>query len=111
MQRFQVKPDEPDKEAPYIGKNIQATRSAYGLDDTDVTTYDAKTSARADAAAAPTPRRCPASGWSTRSWCSSTFEQLQQVRGYYSVPAVLDVDRYKIDGQERDVVVAARELT
>ena len=37
MQRFQVKPDEPDKEASYIQKNIQATRSAFGLEDTTVT--------------------------------------------------------------------------
>ena len=46
MQRFQVKPDEPDKEAPYIGKNIQATRSAFGLEDTTVSEYDAQTSSR-----------------------------------------------------------------
>ena len=32
------------------------------------------------------------------------------MRGYYSVPAVLDVDRYEIDGKERDMVVAAREM-
>ena len=43
MQRFQVKPDEPDKEAPYIQKNIQATRSAFGLEDTTVTEYNAQT--------------------------------------------------------------------
>ena len=33
VQQFQVKPDEPDKEAPYIEKNIDATRAAYGIDD------------------------------------------------------------------------------
>jgi uncharacterized membrane protein (UPF0182 family) len=32
------------------------------------------------------------------------------VRGYYSVPTVLDVDHYPINGEQRDVVVAAREL-
>jgi uncharacterized membrane protein (UPF0182 family) len=42
---------------------------------------------------------------------SETFNQLQQVRGYYSVPGVLDVDRYLIDGRERDLVVAAREIS
>src|SRR4051794_27740980 len=36
MQRFQVKPDEPDKEASFIGKNIQATRAAFDLEDTAV---------------------------------------------------------------------------
>ena len=39
-----------------------------------------------------------------------TFEQRQQVRGYYSVAPVLDVDNYEINGQERDVVLAVREL-
>src|SRR6478735_4656262 len=109
MQRFQVKPDEPDKEATYIGKNIQATRSAFGLDDTTISEYDAKTQLsrtqlQTDAASLPGIRLVDP------QLVSSTFDQLQQVRGYYSVPAVLDVDRYPIDGKERDVVVAAREL-
>ena len=39
-----------------------------------------------------------------------TFEQKQQVRGYYSTAPVLDVDRYDIDGQERDLVLGVREL-
>ena len=39
-----------------------------------------------------------------------TFEQLQQVRGYYSFPDSLDIDRYTLGGKETDVVVAAREL-
>lgn len=39
-----------------------------------------------------------------------TFEQLQQVRGFYTFPNVLDVDRYEIDGKKTDTVVAAREI-
>ena len=39
-----------------------------------------------------------------------TYEQLQQVRGYYSFAPVLDVDRYKINGTMTDVVIAAREM-
>ncbi len=109
VQRFQVKPDEPDKEASYIAKNIQYTRSAFGLDDTTVSEYDAQTKLsqtqlRADAASLPGIRLVDP------QLVSDTFEQLQQVRGYYSVPGVLDVDRYQINGQERDVVVAAREM-
>ena len=75
-----------------------------------VSEYDAKTALSQPAAADRRRLACPASAWSTRSSVSATFDQLQQVRGYYSVPAVLDVDRYPIDGKERDVVVAAREL-
>jgi uncharacterized protein len=41
---------------------------------------------------------------------SQAFEQLQQVRGYYSVASVLDVDRYEIDGETRDTVLGVREL-
>ncbi|RNM15122.1 UPF0182 family protein [Nocardioides pocheonensis] len=109
VQRFQVKPDEPDKEASYIKHNIAATRAAYDLDATAVTPYTAKTSLdasqlSADAASLPGIRLLDP------SLVSSTFDQLQQVRGYYNVPAVLDVDRYQVDGQERDMVVAAREL-
>ncbi len=109
MQRFQVKPDEPDKEASYIAKNIGATRTAFGLDGATVTEYDAKTELsqaqlNTDAASLPGIRLVDP------QLVSETFEQLQQVRGYYSVPSVLDVDRYPINGQERDVVVAAREM-
>ena len=109
MQRFQVTPSEADKEAPYIAKNIQATRSAFGLDDTGVSDYDAQiklsqAQLNTDAASLPGIRLVDP------QLVSDTFEQLQQVRGYYSVPAVLDVDRYPIGGQERDVVIAAREV-
>jgi len=110
VQKFQVKPDEPDKESSYIAKNIAATRSAFDLDDTTKPTeYDAtsklsSTQLRADAASLPGIRLLDP------SLVNDTFEQLQQVRGYYSVPGVLDVDRYLVDGKERDMVVAAREL-
>ncbi|MBV9830797.1 MAG: UPF0182 family protein, partial [Marmoricola sp.] len=109
MQRFQVKPDEPDKEAVYIGKNIQATRTAYGLEDTSVSEYKANTTLsaaqlNADASSKPGIRLLDP------ELVSSTFDQLQQVRGYYSVPNVLDVDHYVVNGKQRDMVVAAREL-
>ena len=38
------------------------------------------------------------------------FEQNQQVRGYYSVADVLDVDHYKINGADRALVLGVREL-
>jgi uncharacterized membrane protein (UPF0182 family) len=44
MQSFQVKPSEPDKEGPYIARNIDATRSAYDVAHTKVESYTAKTS-------------------------------------------------------------------
>ena len=38
------------------------------------------------------------------------FEQLEQFRQYYQFPAALDVDRYEIDGETRDTVVAVRDV-
>ncbi len=109
VQSFDVKPDEPDKERPYIQYNITATRDAYGVANTEIYDYSAKTSAeagqlKADAAAVPGIRLIDP------SMVRDTYEQLQQVRGYYSFAPVLDVDRYMIDGQETDVVIAAREM-
>ncbi len=107
--QFQVRPSEPDKEAPYLTQNIQATRAAYDVSDVNETQYDANVSVtptqlKADAESLPgirllDPQRV-----------SDTFEQLQQVRGYYSVAPVLDVDRYPINGHQRDLVLAVREL-
>ena len=109
VQQFQVSPSEPEKEAPYIARNIEATRAAYDIDDVVVTPYDANVSLsvdqlRADAESLPGIRLMDP------SVVSDTFEQLQQVRGYYSVPNVLDVDRYPVNGEMRDIVVAPREI-
>jgi len=111
VQQFQVNPSEPDKEGPYIARNIEGTRAAYGIDDenVEVTQYDANVSLspdqlKADAESIPGIRLLDP------ALVSATFENLQQVRGYYRVPAVLDVDRYSVNGETRDMVVAVREL-
>ncbi|MDR2931277.1 MAG: UPF0182 family protein [Propionibacteriaceae bacterium] len=109
VQSFTVNPTEPDKERPYMQMNIAATREAYGVQDVQVADYSAVTSASAgqlmsDAEALPGIRLIDP------QMVQDTFEQLQQVRGYYTFSPVLDVDRYVIDGKETDVVLAAREM-
>ena len=109
VQYFSVRPDEPDKERTYIERNIAATRTAYGVDDVEITDYSAKTTAtagqlRSDAEALPGIRLIDP------AVVGPAYEQLQQVRGYYSFPKTLDVDRYTIDGAETDAVVAVREM-
>ena len=109
IQEFQVLPNEPDRERPYIDKHIKATRSAYGINDVEIKDYDAETEAsagqlRADAEALPAIRLIDP------AIVGPTFEQLQQVRGYYRFPETLDVDRYVIDDNPTDAVVAVREL-
>jgi uncharacterized membrane protein (UPF0182 family) len=109
VQRFQVKPSEQSREAPFIKRNIDATRAAYGLTKVEVQEYDAKTTAtsgqlRNDAETVPGIRLLDP------ALVSDAFRQLEQVRQYYAFPDSLDVDRYRIDGQSRDTVVAVREL-
>lgn len=109
VQAFTVRPNEPDRERPYIAEHVKATRQAFGLDGVTIEEYPAVTNVSAgqlkeDAATLPGIRLMDPAVIAT------TFEQLQQVRGYYAFPDALAVDRYKIDGKETDVVVAAREL-
>ena len=109
VQSFTVKPNEPDKERPYIEHHIAATRQAFGVDKAEIYDYSAKTTTvpgqlRSDAAALPGIRLIDP------AMVQQTYEQTQQIRGFYSFAPVLDVDRYTIDGRETDVVIAAREI-
>ncbi|MEY2503387.1 MAG: uncharacterized protein QOI07_3724 [Verrucomicrobiota bacterium] len=109
VQKFQVQPNEAAKEQPYIQKNIDATRAAYGIDGTKVTDYSgtstkSKQQLRSDADTEAAIRLLDP------NVVSPTFQQLQQVRGYYAFPSTLDVDRYTVNGTEQDTVVGLREL-
>ena len=107
VQQFQVDPTEADKEAPYIQRNIEATRAAYDLNDIDVRTYTNATTAAtvADLVAetSTTPVVDP-------QLVQRAFEQRQQGRAYYTVAPVLDVDHYDIQGADRALVLGVREL-
>jgi uncharacterized membrane protein (UPF0182 family) len=110
IQQFQVKPSESSKEAPYIQRNIEATRAAYGLSDVEVQDYQAtiETSSgqlKNDEATISNIRLLDP------TVVPSTFRQLQQIKPFYSFADSLDVDRYTIDGVKRDSVVAVRELS
>ncbi|WP_202534162.1 UPF0182 family protein [Streptomyces sp. SID3212] len=111
VQKFQVEPNEQAKEAPYIKKNIDATRTAYGIADADVQDY----SGQSDPAKRADQRKAADSAASYRlvdpNVVSPAFQQLQQERKYYQFPATLDVDRYTgADGKPQDTVIGLREL-
>jgi hypothetical protein len=109
IQQFTVKPSESSKEAPYIQRNIDATRVAYGIDNVVVKDYDATLTTNAgqladDVATIANIRLMDP------NVLSSTFRQLQQIKPYYAFPDSLDVDRYTVNGVSRDTIVAVREL-
>ena len=109
VQQFQVKPSESSKEAPYIQRNIDATRDAYGIAGVEMKDYQATVSTNSgqlanDAATIANIRLMDP------NVLSATFRQLQQIKPYYSFPESLDIDRYTVNGVQRDAVVAVREL-
>ncbi len=109
VQQFQVRPNEPGKEAPFISRNIQATRDAYNLSNVQSSEYSAV--GQPDAASLEADRGTlenirvldPAI-------VSPTFRQLQQIRTFYSFPDTLDVDRYQLPNGRSGAIVSTREV-
>ena len=108
IQRFRVVPDELNKELPYVDSHIDYTRLAYGLDSIEEKSF----------AASPDLSQNDISNNkqtvdNIRLWdptvLAETYSQLQEIRAYYALQEV-DVDRYKINGELTQVMVAAREL-
>ncbi|PJI94738.1 UPF0182 family protein [Luteimicrobium subarcticum] len=109
VQRFQVNPNEQSKETPYIQRNIDATKAAYGLTDVDDSLYSATTEAKSGALSADA-RTTTQIRLLDPQVVSPSFRQIQQIKQYYNFPDTLAVDRYTIDGKSQDTVIAAREL-
>lgn len=105
---FIVKPNELDREKPYISQNIDFTRRAFGLD--RVTQHEFPAEVTVDAV---NPAENQATLQNIRLWdwhaLQDTLRQIQEIRTYYDFPDI-DIDRYKINGQESQVMLAAREL-
>ena len=108
IQSLQVNPNELEVEAPFLERNIAATREAYGLDSIEVRPYEAAPDLSMqdldDNALTIKNIRV----WDTRPLLT-TYGQLQEIRLYYDFKDV-DVDRYIIDGDLRQVMLSAREL-
>ncbi len=108
-QQFRVKPNEVQREAKFIQRNIDATRAAYGIDDVEVTPYQASQDAdtqqlRAEVGQVSSARLLDPNR------LAPTYEQLQRLTFYFEVNDSLDIDRYEVAGRTKDFVVAAREV-
>ncbi|MCX4819256.1 UPF0182 family protein [Streptomyces sp. NBC_01142] len=111
VQKFQVQPNEQAKEAPYIKKNIEATRHAYGIDKADPQDYSGKGDPKRKAQQREDANSAASYRLVDSNVVSPAFQQLQQERKYYQFPATLDVDRYTgPDGKAQDTVIGLREL-
>jgi uncharacterized protein len=109
IQNFQVRPTERVLESEYIDRSIAATRDAYGVADVVEQPYKAETTAEAGAL-----REDADTTASIRildpALVTDAFAQLERFKQYYQFPQHLDVDRYTIDGETQDTVIAVREL-
>ncbi|PBC77908.1 hypothetical protein BX265_2666 [Streptomyces sp. TLI_235] len=105
VQQFQVKPNEQAKETPYIQKNIDATRTAYGIAGAETQQYDPKEGAK-QGAPAPDPQTIADIRLLDPNVVAPTFQQNEALRKYYAFPRTLDVDRYG----NQDTVLGVREL-
>nr|WP_084039708.1 UPF0182 family protein [Demequina sp. NBRC 110053] len=109
VQRFQVEPNAQTLEAEFIQRNIDATHFAFGVDEIETIPYDATVVAEADQLRADANTTTQIRLLDPNV-VSPAFQQLQQNRQYYDFTDELAVDRYELDGELNDTVIAVREL-
>jgi len=108
VQRFSVAPNELAKEKPYIEYSIAATRKAFALDRVEERELSGeKTLTGQDV------QKNQQTIKNIRLWDKNelldTFAQLQEIRTYYKFQSV-DNDRYRINGELKQVMLSPREL-
>lgn len=108
VQSFQVDPNEREREELFISRNIEATRFAYGLDEIIQTDFPAEQSVTIEAIEA-NPQTLDNIRLLDPRPLRDTFNQVQAIRQFYKFTDV-DVDRYVLEGQLRQVMLSAREL-
>jgi uncharacterized protein len=109
LQRLAVEPNELAREREYIGNTIDLTRAAYGLagvmeDDFEVAEEAVPLDLEANEGTVMNIRL-----WDYRPLLR-TYAQLQEIRLYYNFTDV-DIDRYYVDGDYRQVTLSAREIS
>jgi uncharacterized membrane protein (UPF0182 family) len=113
IQQFVVKPNELAKETKYIGRQITATRDAYAVGGVKVIPY-AGASTQSPGTLLGEASNLPGVRLMDPFVVSRTFQQLQQVKGFYQFPSMLSVDRYVLPGPSKmpqDLAVAVRGLS
>ena len=108
FQRFQVDPNQFEREQVYIDRNIEATRAAYQLDQVEQVALPAVGDIDADVVANNLPVIENIRLWDVEP-LQDAYNQLQFMELYYNF-LNMDSDRYILDGKLRQVLLAAREL-
>jgi len=105
---FVVRPNELVRESPYIAHNIEYTRRAYALHRITESPFAAEPGVEAVDVANNGETIKNIRLWDWRA-LRDTLRQIQAIRTYYDFFDI-DIDRYRIDGVVRQVMLAVREL-
>ncbi len=105
---FLVRPNQLDRERPYIANNIAMTRQAYGLDRFAQQEFPAETDPGAADPANNQQTLANIRLWDVQA-LKDTLRQVQEIRTYYDFPDI-DIDRYELGGTLREEMLAVREL-
>lgn len=108
VQRFQVAPNQLQREMPFITNNLSMTRAAYGLDQVEVRPFEASDNLTNEDIDANRLTIDNLRIWTT-SVLPRTYQNFQELEPYYALPNV-DTDRYMDGGSPRQVMIAVREL-
>ncbi len=108
VQRVQVVPNEINVERPYLRKHLEATRAAFGLDEVELRTFTGEQELTREVFEQDQATIDNLRLWDYRPLLT-TFGQQQILRQYYTFRDV-DIDRYEIGGEQRQIMLSAREL-
>ena len=108
IQRFQVQPDELNKEIEFVAHNIEFTREAYGISGIEVEEFGASSELTAADLEANSDTIDNIRLWDP-SVLFTTYQQLQAIMTFYDVSDV-DVDRYRVNDELTQVMVSSRNL-
>jgi len=111
LQQVVVNPNGINREPEYIARNIDATRTAYNIRDDQINYIDYPGQLAGDPQEIIADQdTVPNARLLDPNVLSPTFTQQQQLRNFYGFPDQLAMDRYTVNGQTQDYVVAVREL-
>lgn len=108
VQALKVNPAQNTLERPYIQRNIDATRSAMGIEHVTSTPYAASSSLSATQLSTNSDTLANVRLWDPLQ-TQPTYNKLQDIRSYYQFKN-LAIDRYAVNGVETPTVVGVREI-
>lgn len=108
VQRLAVSPSEFNREQPYIQREIQFTRQAFGLNQIEAQPFGGQANLTADQLAANQATIDNLRLWDDRP-LKATYQQLQSFRSYYSFQNI-NLDRYHVNGKYQQLEISAREI-